>query len=165
MPDQNQQPEASGGPFRGLDGFLLTMMTLWVDPTPDPDGLAETPARIGPLVLALWTLAGTALAAAVAGARFLLGAGPSTPFAFAMVAPMTLPLLLGVVRLPIRRLPALALALVLGALVGVACLLALRSPVGGFWTGFLAMAAAALTAAASYGAVARGRFPAAGSWR
>jgi hypothetical protein len=142
-------------PGRGMGSMAMNMIGLWLGPAVEPDDFDDMPKRIGATVLMLWTLIGIALGAAFSAVKFASGAGSTSPISFAAAVPMFLPLVLGIVRLPNRRVAALAAASVLGAAVGVGLALTLPVLVGTYWAIFTALAAGALVASAVYGNIAR----------
>ena len=140
-------------PKKGLGSLIWSMAALWMGPANDPADFDDLPRRIGPAVLVLWTAAGVALAGLLSVGRQALGM--DHPLGVAVAAPMFLPLLLGLIRLPVRRVPALSAALPAGAVPAVLLGLAPADPFGTYWATFTGLAVGILTAAAVYGAIAR----------
>jgi hypothetical protein len=142
-------------PGKGMGVMAVTMMALWLDPTAGPGHVADLPRRIGAGVLVAWTSIAIALGAALSALRLAFSGGEHNPLWFAVATPMFLPVVLGTVYLPRRRVPALALALVLGAVIGIGVALVLPTSLPVYWRVYLALSAGALVASATYGAVAR----------
>src|SRR5688572_15511126 len=138
---------------KGLGSIALNMIGLWLGPNIDIDN-DELPRRIGPLVLVLWTLFGVALGAIFSALRIAAGGDDASPVRFTVLGPMFLPLLLALIRLPGRRAPAFALAVLSGGVVGVLGAVSLSAVLGGFWAVYVSVSAGALVASAVYGAVA-----------
>ncbi|GAA0518804.1 hypothetical protein Ade02nite_78450 [Paractinoplanes deccanensis] len=137
---------------------LVEVTAMWLgmgEPGTDPGTGPQAPPappRPGAAFMVVQTLAAVALGALLAGAWAIFFERDVRTLYLAGYLPLLVPLAIGVARRPAAAAVPLAAALPVGALTVVA-LRALPAAGDGFWWWFLAFAAGALTAGATFGAV------------
>ncbi|MDL4773850.1 MULTISPECIES: hypothetical protein [Thermomonosporaceae] len=111
--------------------------------------------RFGPVKLIVWTIIAVAVAAAGLGVKLLLFGGPPVVGWAVAVVPLMLPMVGALAHRPPRRWLGLLVAVLFGALVGIAVGTSTASPLGSLWSGFVGLSSAFLVGAVGFALVTR----------
>ncbi len=140
---------------QGLGDMLADMLTFWWFESSEAYEPGRSDERFGPVKLIVWTVVAVAVAAAGLGVKLSLFGGPPVVGWAVAAVPLMLPMVGALAHRPPRRWPGLAVAVLLGALVGGAVGASTAAPLGSLWSGFVGLSSAFLVGAAGFALVTR----------